>query len=209
MPYYDVSNCVTVSIINMTDKMSCCCGTLRTTGGRICHQDTRRACPEVSARNIVGSRRVVLSTDPGNPPLRRVWTAKTDLFSARHVQKPDPVTQGRLTTDRYPSSRRFRLVWLDPSVPIFISAFQVSHLLSHSDMLQLMVQYCHWYVTVYFLRFSSLHVLINHTHGPNHILNRSINRGSTQCQRYTVLQSLLPIKVANNSSMTDYNLLET
>jgi len=49
MPYYDVPNLVTVAKTNMTDKMPCGCGTLRTTGVRIWHQVSCRACAEVSA----------------------------------------------------------------------------------------------------------------------------------------------------------------
>ena len=47
MPYYDVANLVTVTQTNMIDEMPC--GTLRTTGVRIWHQVSRRACAEVSA----------------------------------------------------------------------------------------------------------------------------------------------------------------
>ena len=49
MPYYDGGNLVTVAKANMTDEMPCGCGTLRTTGVRIWHQVSRRACEEVSA----------------------------------------------------------------------------------------------------------------------------------------------------------------
>ena len=47
MPYYDVANLVTVTKMNMIDEMPC--GMLRTTGVRIWHQVSRRACAEVSA----------------------------------------------------------------------------------------------------------------------------------------------------------------
>ena len=44
--------------------------------------------------------------------------------------KPDP----------HPSTHLFCRVWLDPLVPISSSAFQVSHLWSHSDMLLLIIK---------------------------------------------------------------------
>ena len=49
MPYYDVSNLVTVTETNMIDKMPCCDRTLRTTGVRLQHQVSCRACAAVSA----------------------------------------------------------------------------------------------------------------------------------------------------------------
>jgi len=49
MPYYDVANLVTVTKTNMIDEMPCGYRTLRTTGVRIWHQVSRRACAEVSA----------------------------------------------------------------------------------------------------------------------------------------------------------------
>jgi len=84
---------------------------------------------------------VVLATGPGNPPAVRVWTAKTGRFGSRTVQKPDPLTLGGPDPDPYPSTRGFRRVWLDPSVPVSGSAFRVSYLWSHSDMLLLIVKY--------------------------------------------------------------------
>jgi hypothetical protein len=85
-------------------------------------------------------KHLVLATGPGNPPAVRVWTAKTGRFGSRPVQKPDPLTLGGPNPDPYPSTRGFRRVWLDPSVPISGSAFRVSHLWSHSDMLLLIVK---------------------------------------------------------------------
>jgi len=85
--------------------------------------------------------RVVLATGPGNPPAVQVWTAKTGRFGSRTGQKPDPQTIGGPNPDPYPSTRRFRRVWLDPSVPISSSAFRVSHLWSHSGMRLLIVKY--------------------------------------------------------------------
>ena len=68
---------------------------------------------------------VVLATGPGNPPVVRVRTGKTVLFCSRTVQKPDPQRLGRPNPDPYPSTRGFCWVWLDPSVPIAGSVFQV------------------------------------------------------------------------------------
>jgi hypothetical protein len=56
MPYYDVANLVTATKTNMIDEMPCGCGTLRTTGVRIWHQVSRRACAEVSAALEVSRR---------------------------------------------------------------------------------------------------------------------------------------------------------
>jgi len=61
MPYYDVANLVTVAKTNMTDEMPCGCGTPRTTGVRIWHQVSRRACAEVSAALEVSCRPVLWS----------------------------------------------------------------------------------------------------------------------------------------------------
>jgi hypothetical protein len=44
-----------------------------------------KAFPDV--RDALG---VMLATGPGYPPAVRVWTGKTDYFSFRPVQKPDP-----------------------------------------------------------------------------------------------------------------------
>jgi len=83
---------------------------------------------------------LVLATGPGNPPAVRVWTANTGRFGSRTVQQPDRLTLGGPNPDPYPSTRGFRRVWLDPSVPMSGSAFRVSHLWSHSDMLLLIVK---------------------------------------------------------------------
>jgi hypothetical protein len=85
--------------------------------------------------------RVGLATGPGNPAAVRVWTAKIGRFGSRTGQKPDPQTLGGPNPDSYPSTRGFRLVWLDPSVPISGSAFRDSHLWSHSDTGLLIVKY--------------------------------------------------------------------
>jgi len=129
-------------------------------------------------------------------------------FGSRTVQKPDPLSLGGPNPDLYPSTLGFRRVWLDPSVPISGSAFRVPYLWSHSDMLLLIVKYWHWYVMVHFRRISRLDVQNKHTHAPNHILKTSVNRASTERQWYMVLQSVLPIKAANNSIMTEYDISE-
>jgi hypothetical protein len=56
MPYYDVANLVTVTKINMIDEMPCGYGTLQTTGVKIWHQVSRRACAAVSAALDVSRR---------------------------------------------------------------------------------------------------------------------------------------------------------
>jgi hypothetical protein len=56
MPYYAVANLVTVTKTIMIDEMPCGYGTLRTTGVRIGHQVSRRACAEVSAALEVSRR---------------------------------------------------------------------------------------------------------------------------------------------------------
>jgi len=68
---------------------------------------------------------VVLATGPGNPPAVQVWTGKTVRFGSRTVQKLDPQHLGGPNPDQYPSTRGFCRVWLDPSVPISGSVFQV------------------------------------------------------------------------------------
>jgi len=125
---------------------------------------------------------VVLATGPGNPPAFRFRTAKTGRFGSRLDQKPDPLTCGEPNPDPYLSTRGFSRVWLDLSVPISGSAFQVSHLWSHSDMLLLIIKYWHWYVTVHFLSISRLDVQNMHPHAPNHILEMSVNRALTERQ---------------------------
>jgi len=134
-----------------------------------------------------GRRWLVLATGPGNPPAVRVWTAKTGQFGSRPVQQPDLLTLGGPNPDPYPSTRGFRQVWLDLSAPISGSAFRVSHLWSPWDMILLIVKDWHWYITVHFRRISRLDEQNMHTHAPNHILKISVNRTSTERQRYLVL----------------------
>jgi len=125
----------------------------------------------------------MLATGLGNRPAVRVWTARTGRFGSRPIQKPDPLTLGRPNLDPYPSTRGFRRVWLDPSVPISGSAFRVSHLWSHSDILLSTVKCWHWYVTVHFRLISRLDIPNKHTHTPNHIMKMSVNRSSTERQQ--------------------------
>jgi hypothetical protein len=49
MPYYAVANLLTVTKTIMIDEMPCGYGILRTTGVRIWHHVSRRACAEVVA----------------------------------------------------------------------------------------------------------------------------------------------------------------
>jgi len=123
-------------------------------------------------------RKLVLATGPGNPPAVRVWTGKTVRFSSKTLQKPNQQTLGGPNPDAYLSTRGFRRVSLDPSVPISGSAFRVSHLWSHSDMRLLIVKYWPWYVKVRFRRISRLDVQNKHTQAPNYNLKMSVNRAS-------------------------------
>jgi hypothetical protein len=83
----------------------------------------------------------VLATGLGNPSAVRVRTRKTGRFGSRPGQIPDTLTLGGPNPDPYPSTYRFRRVWLDPSVSISGSAFRVSHLWLHSDMALLIAKY--------------------------------------------------------------------
>jgi hypothetical protein len=130
---------------------------------------------------------ISVSNRSRDPPAVRVWTAKTSRFGSRPGQNPNPLTLGGSKPDQYRSTRGFQRVWLDPSGPISGSAFRVSHLWSHSDMLLLSVQYWHWYVTVRFRRISRLDVQNMDTYTPNHILKMSVNSASTERQRDLVL----------------------
>jgi hypothetical protein len=84
---------------------------------------------------------LVLATGPGNPPAAWVCTAKTCWFGSRPVLNRDLQTLGRPIPDTYPSTCGFCPVCLDPSVTISGSAFRVSHLWSHSNMLLLIIKY--------------------------------------------------------------------
>jgi len=95
-----------------------------------------------------------LPMGPSNPPAVRVWTTNMGQFDSRPIQTPNPLNLGGPIPDPYLWTRGSLWDWLDLSVPITGSAFRVSHLWSHSDMLLLIVQYWHWYVTVYFRRIA-------------------------------------------------------
>jgi len=138
---------------------------------------------QLSEENQTIGGYLVLATGPGDPPAVQVWTAKTGRFGSRTVQKPNPLNLGGPILHPYPSTRGFRRVWLDPSVPISGSAFRVSYLWSHSDMLLLIVKYWHLYVKVHFRRISCLDVQNKHTHVLNHILKMSVNKSSTEHQQ--------------------------
>jgi hypothetical protein len=56
MPYYDVANVVSVTKNNMINEMPCGYETLKTTGVKIWHQVSRRACAAVSAAPEVSRR---------------------------------------------------------------------------------------------------------------------------------------------------------
>jgi len=66
-----------------------------------------------------------------NPPAVRVWTGRMVWFGSRTVQKPDLLLLSRPNAAPYPSTRRSRRVWLDPSGPISGFAFWVLYLWSH------------------------------------------------------------------------------
>jgi len=101
---------------------------------------------------------LVLATGPGNLPVVRIWTAKMGRFVSRPVQKPDLLHLAGPNPDLGLSTHGFCRVGLDPSVPISCSAFQVSHLWSHSDMLLLIVKYWQWYITAHFRCIGRLNV---------------------------------------------------
>jgi len=122
---------------------------------------------------------LVLATGPGNLRAFRVWTAKPAQFSSRPVQKPVPLTLGSPNPDLYPLTRGFRWVWQDPSVPISGSAFRVSHLWSHWDMLMLIVKLRHRYVTIHLECIGRLNNQNVKSYTPYHILKMRVNGVST------------------------------
>jgi len=81
MPYCVIANLVTVTKMNMIDEMPCGCGTLWTTGVRIWHQVSCRACAKVAAvlsvsRGLV-LRSQLLSISPADlrwsPSASTIW----------------------------------------------------------------------------------------------------------------------------------------
>jgi len=61
----------------------------------------------------------------GNPPAVRVRTGKMVWFGFRTFQKPNPERLGGVNLDSYPSTHGLCQIWLDPSVPISSSVFQI------------------------------------------------------------------------------------
>jgi len=147
---------------------------------------------------------------PGNPPAVGVWAAETGQFGSRPVKKADPLNFGRPNQDPYPSTCGFCQVWLDPSVPISSSEFQVSHLWSHSDMLQIIVEYWHWYITVHFRCIGRIGDHNVQTHTAYHSLDMSVNEASTIVRRvswviwgatgYTVINIVVATVLAKRES---------
>ena len=68
---------------------------------------------------------LVLAMGAGNPPAVWVQTVKTVRFGFKPVQQHDLTHLGGANLDLYQSTHRFWWVWLDPSVPISGSSFQV------------------------------------------------------------------------------------
>jgi len=121
----------------------------------------------------------VLPTTLGQTPAVPVWTAKTGPLASWSVQKPGPLTVGRINQEQYLSTHVFRRFWLDPLVPISGFMLWVPHLRSYSHMLLLIVIYWHKYAMLYFQSISCLDVQNKDSHAPNHILKMSVNRAST------------------------------
>jgi len=69
MPYYDVTNLMTITKTNMIDDMPCGYATLGTTNERIQHHVFRRACAAVSAALEVSCRPALRSQLIPNLPI--------------------------------------------------------------------------------------------------------------------------------------------
>jgi len=82
-------------------------------------------CGQVSWRHYQVGPEVVLATGLGKPPAVRVSTRYMVWFDSTAIHKPGPQRYGGPNPDPYPSTRWFRRVWLDPSVPISGSVFRV------------------------------------------------------------------------------------
>jgi hypothetical protein len=93
---------------------------------------------------------LVLATGPGKLPAVRVWTRKFILLASRTVQKSYALHQGRPNPAPYKLTDGFCLIALDPSVTISGTAFGVFYLLSHSDILLLIVEDRCLYIRVIF-----------------------------------------------------------
>jgi len=116
---------------------------------------------------------------PGNPPAVQVWTRTIGRFSSRRIQQSDMLSLGRSTLDPYSSTCGCLQAWLDGSVPISGSEFWILHICSHPDMLQLVIEYSHWYYTVHFPCIVHLNDPNKLTQLPYHLLKMSINIEST------------------------------
>jgi len=74
MPYYDVANLVTVTKANMINQMTGGYGTLRSTGVRIWHHVSHRACAEVSAALKFEYSNSQFYSILNTPPLLQVYS---------------------------------------------------------------------------------------------------------------------------------------
>ena len=83
----------------------------------------------------------VLAMGQGNLPTVRVWTTIMVQLGSQPVKLRNTLTVGGRNLRRNLLTCRFCRVWLDSSVPISSSAFRVSYLSLHSDMLLLIVKY--------------------------------------------------------------------
>jgi hypothetical protein len=68
---------------------------------------------------------LVLAMCPGNLPLVRVQTGKSVWFGFQTIQIPEQQRLGGPNLDQYASTHRLSQVWLDLSVIIPGSVFQV------------------------------------------------------------------------------------
>ena len=152
----------------------CCFWILPTvrSSGQVCWS------PAKPVKQVWWYAQIVLATGSGNRPAVRVCISKTDLFGSKPVQKRDTLTREGSNPDTHQSSRRFRQVWIDPSVPIYCSAFRVSPVLSLSDKVPIIVQYWDLYLTLYLQCLGHLSDRNEQTHAPYLILKMSVNGAS-------------------------------
>jgi hypothetical protein len=68
---------------------------------------------------------LVQTTGQDNPPAVGVWTGKTVRYGSRTVQNVDPLLLGGSNRHPYWATHRFCRLWLNPSVPIASSGYQV------------------------------------------------------------------------------------
>ena len=93
----------------------------------------------------------MLATGSDNGPAVWVSTTEISCFGSGPVQKPNPVLFGGPNQDPYPSTCRFCLDWLDPSVLIAGFVFRVSQSLvafryatAYRTILTSVCQYLFW-----------------------------------------------------------------